>query len=66
MSSRLTTSPAILDMSDRTNGSAAVEVKATDAARRKARELGVILAEVEGTGADGQVTIEDVRKKGDG
>jgi e3 binding domain len=51
---------------DRTNGSAAVEVKATDAARRKARELGVILAEVEGTGADGQVTIEDVRKKGDG
>ena len=51
---------------DQTNGSAAVEVKATDAARRKARELGVILAEVEGTGADGQVTIEDVRKKGDG
>ena len=47
------------------NGSAAVEVKATDAARRKARELGVILAEVEGTGADGQVTIEDVRKKGE-
>ena len=48
-----------------TNGSTAVEVKATDAARRKARELGVDLASVEGTGADGQITIEDVRKKGD-
>jgi polyhydroxyalkanoic acid synthase PhaR subunit len=46
------------------NGSAAVEVKATDAARRKARELGVDLAEVNGTGADGQVTVDDVRKKG--
>jgi len=41
------------------------EVKATQAARRKARELGVELAGVEGTGADGQVTVEDVRKKGE-
>ena len=48
------------------NGSAAVEVKATDAARRKARELGVDLAEVDGTGTDGQVTVDDVRKKGEG
>ncbi|HJQ28379.1 MAG TPA: E3 binding domain-containing protein [Rubrobacter sp.] len=47
-----------------TNGSA-VEVKATDAARRKAREIGVDLAEVVGTGANGQVTVEDVRKKGE-
>lgn len=47
-----------------TNGSA-VEVKATDAARRKAREMGVNLAEVSGTGADGQITVEDVRKKGE-
>jgi polyhydroxyalkanoic acid synthase PhaR subunit len=46
------------------NGSAA-EVKATDAARRKAREMGVNLAEVVGTGADGQVTVDDVRKKGE-
>jgi len=48
----------------RANGSA-VEVEATDAARRKARELGVDLAEVEGTGADGKITVEDVRRKGD-
>lgn len=47
-----------------TNGSP-VEVRATDAARRKAREMGVDLATVSGTGADGQVTVDDVRKKGD-
>lgn len=43
---------------------AAPEIKATDAARRKARELGVDLAEVNGTGADGQITVGDVREKG--
>ncbi len=47
-----------------TNGSM-VEITATDAARRKAREMGVDLSEVVGTGTDGQVTVEDVRKKGE-
>ena len=47
-----------------TNGSG-VEVRATDAARRKAQELGVDLAEIEGTGNNGEVTVGDVRKKGD-
>jgi polyhydroxyalkanoic acid synthase PhaR subunit len=47
-----------------TNGST-VEISATDAARRKAREMGVELSEVVGTGAEGQVTVEDVRKKGE-
>jgi len=47
-----------------TNGSG-VEVRATDAARREAREIGVNLAEIEGTGAGGRVTLEDVRKKGE-
>ncbi len=41
------------------------QIKATGAARRKAEELGVDLAEVEGSGADGQITVEDVRKKGE-
>src|SRR5215207_2403244 len=42
-----------------------VEIRATDAARRKARELGVDLAGVEGTGSSGQITVEDVRRKGE-
>lgn len=39
--------------------------RVTDAARRKAEELGVDLSEVEGTGSDGRVTVEDVRRKGE-
>lgn len=46
------------------NGSAGVE--ATDAAQREARELGVDLTTVEGTGASGRITVGDVRKKGEG
>jgi polyhydroxyalkanoic acid synthase PhaR subunit len=38
--------------------------QATDAARRKARELGVDLTEIVGTGAGGQITVDDVRRRG--
>jgi polyhydroxyalkanoic acid synthase PhaR subunit len=38
------------------------EIRATDAARRKAQELGMDLTEIEGTGAGGQVTVDDVRR----
>ena len=48
-----------------TGANGSTSIKATDAARRKAREMGVNLAEVVGTGADGQVTVDDVRKKGE-
>ncbi len=41
------------------------EVDATDAARRQAREQGVDLTEIEGTGSDGRITVDDVRKKGE-
>jgi pyruvate/2-oxoglutarate dehydrogenase complex dihydrolipoamide acyltransferase (E2) component len=41
----------------------AENIKATDAARRRAEELDVDLGEVEGTGASGQITVEDVKKK---
>jgi pyruvate/2-oxoglutarate dehydrogenase complex dihydrolipoamide acyltransferase (E2) component len=51
-------------VAEKTNGSA-TEVSATDAARRKARELGVDLSEVEGTGNGGQITVEDVHRKGE-
>jgi pyruvate/2-oxoglutarate dehydrogenase complex dihydrolipoamide acyltransferase (E2) component len=37
------------------------EIDATDAARREAREQGVDLTEVEGTGTDGRITVDDVR-----
>lgn len=46
-------------------GSDSGEVRATDAAKRKANDLGVDLATVTGTGSNGLVTVEDVRKKGD-
>jgi polyhydroxyalkanoic acid synthase PhaR subunit len=39
--------------------------KTTEATRRKARELGVDLTEVEGTGIGGQITVNDVRRKGE-
>jgi polyhydroxyalkanoic acid synthase PhaR subunit len=54
--------------SDGADGGAAssrATARATDAARRKARELGVDLAGVTGTGTDGQITVEDVRRKGE-
>ena len=47
---------------DSTNGS---EVRATDAARREARRLGLELTEIEGTGDGGQITVGDVRRKGE-
>ncbi len=39
------------------------EVRATAAARRRAEELSVDLSDVEGTGNDGQITVDDVRRK---
>src|ERR687896_563089 len=36
------------------------EIEATDAARREARERGVDLTMVEGTGADGRIIVSDV------
>jgi pyruvate/2-oxoglutarate dehydrogenase complex dihydrolipoamide acyltransferase (E2) component len=37
------------------------EVDATDAARRQAQELGLDLTEIEGTGSDGRITVDDVK-----
>lgn len=41
------------------------DVEATDAARRKARELGVDLREVRGSGPGGRIRIDDVRRRGE-
>ena len=38
------------------------EAKATDAAKRKAKELGVNLSTVEGTGSGGRITVKDVER----
>ncbi len=38
------------------------ELNASEAARREARELGVDLTEVEGTGSGGNITVKDVRR----
>jgi len=40
------------------------EVEATEAAERRANELGVDLAEVEGSGSEGRVLVEDVEETG--
>lgn len=48
----------------RTSASAnagAEEVEATDAARELAKDEGVDLATVKGTGTDGRITVDDVR-----
>jgi pyruvate/2-oxoglutarate dehydrogenase complex dihydrolipoamide acyltransferase (E2) component len=36
------------------------DLNITDAARQKAEELGVDLSQVEGTGAEGRITVKDV------
>jgi pyruvate/2-oxoglutarate dehydrogenase complex dihydrolipoamide acyltransferase (E2) component len=41
---------------------AADQVEATDAARRKAEEMGVDLARIEGSGAGGRVLVRDVHR----
>ena len=43
-------------------GEVAGEPKATDAARRKADELGIDLSQVEGTGAGGHILVGDVKR----
>jgi pyruvate/2-oxoglutarate dehydrogenase complex dihydrolipoamide acyltransferase (E2) component len=44
----------------------AAEVEATDAARRKAEDLGVDLSLIEGTGAGGRVLVRDVQEAAKG
>jgi polyhydroxyalkanoic acid synthase PhaR subunit len=56
---------AALENGSAKNGPPEGEIRATDAARREARELGVDLTEVEGTGDGGEITVGDVRRKGE-
>jgi pyruvate/2-oxoglutarate dehydrogenase complex dihydrolipoamide acyltransferase (E2) component len=38
------------------------EIDATDAARREAQERGLDLTQIEGTGSDGRITVDDVKR----
>jgi polyhydroxyalkanoic acid synthase PhaR subunit len=55
---------ALENGSAQNSGSPEAPPEVTDAARRKARELGVDLSKVEGTGSGGQITVDDVRRRG--
>src|ERR687889_688207 len=41
---------------------AGAEIRVTAAARRRAEEMNVDLSKVEGTGQDGQITVDDIRR----
>jgi pyruvate/2-oxoglutarate dehydrogenase complex dihydrolipoamide acyltransferase (E2) component len=49
-----------VDQATETTGDGSGEPKATNAARRKAEELGIDLSQIEGSGAGGLITISDV------
>jgi pyruvate/2-oxoglutarate dehydrogenase complex dihydrolipoamide acyltransferase (E2) component len=51
----------VAEMGDRRRQKRAEKYNATDAALRTAEELDVDIDEVEGTGADGRITVKDVR-----
>jgi len=45
---------------DAAGGGGQEEPNATEAAKQKAQELGVDLSQVEGSGAEGRITVKDV------
>ena len=55
--------PAVEEKAPRTKGLGTRRATATEAAYRKAEELGVDLLEIEGSGPNGRITVEDVRGK---
>lgn len=52
----------VVGVAEQTIGDVATEQRASDAARRKADELGVNLSEIEGTGPGGSITVRDVTR----
>jgi hypothetical protein len=54
------------EVSERRQQRRAEKYEATEAAVRMADELGIDLAELEGTGSDGRVTVKDVRQAREG
>jgi pyruvate dehydrogenase E2 component (dihydrolipoamide acetyltransferase) len=56
--------PAPADEAQQSNGSTNGRIKASPLARRIARERGVDLAQISGTGPDGRIVAEDVERAG--
>jgi pyruvate/2-oxoglutarate dehydrogenase complex dihydrolipoamide acyltransferase (E2) component len=50
------------DDHDTDNGAPEADYDATEAAMRHAEELGVDLSELEGSGAEGRITVHDVKR----
>ena len=50
------------ELSERRQQRRAEKYEATEAAVRIADELGIDLAQLEGTGSDGRITVKDVRQ----
>jgi large subunit ribosomal protein L20 len=57
---------APVDEADTSDSEAEVEVNATEAAERKAEELGVDISTVEGTGQGGRIVVGDVDEAAEG
>ena len=60
------TTPAERAQDPSPDGENEEEPEATEAARRRAEELGVNLAHVEGTGSGGRILVKDVEAAADG
>lgn len=54
--------PAVEEIAPEHDGTASDEREVTEAARRRAEEIGVDLSEVEGTGSGGRVLVKDVER----
>lgn len=63
---RSASEPSATEQTEDRGAEDAGEVKATDAARRKAEEVGIDLSRVEGTGAGGRILVGDVKKAAEG
>jgi pyruvate/2-oxoglutarate dehydrogenase complex dihydrolipoamide acyltransferase (E2) component len=52
----------VRELGERREQRRADKYRATEAAIRKADELGIDLTRLEGTGSDGRITVKDVRE----
>ena len=56
----------VMELGERRRRRRAEKHPATDAAKRQAEQLGIEIEEIEGSGADGRVTVQDVKRAAKG